>query len=86
MRRALLLAGVGAAALSLAGCASSQSASSLDSFITTMSKTNCHVTLSTSASVGVMNPGSGAQFQAQADCPNGALAPTALAANAVAVP
>lgn len=66
--RGLLLAG--AAALSLGGCTSTNVAG-LDDFVNTMAKTNCHVTISTAASVGAMNPGSGLQFQAQADCPNG---------------
>ena len=52
------------------GACSTANTTNLDDFITTMSKTNCNVHISTAATVGAMNPGSGFQFQAQADCPN----------------
>ena len=66
MKLAILALG---AALALGGCTTANT-TGIDDFITTMSKTNCHVVISTAASVGAMNPGSGIQFQAQADCPN----------------
>lgn len=72
--RALLIAGGLCSLLALAGCGANSGAT-VDEFVTTMSKTNCHVTLSMSASVAALNPGSGAQFQAQADCPNGSISP-----------
>lgn len=72
--RALLIAGGLCGLLALGACSTAGTAN-LDSFITTMSKTNCTVHVSMSANAGAMNPGSGAQFQAQADCPNGSLAP-----------
>lgn len=76
--RLILVAGALAAAAALSGCGAN-SATSLNSFVTTMSQTNCHVVISTAASVGAMNPGSGVQFQAQADCPNKGVAATASA-------
>ena len=61
------------AALSLAGLAgcSTTSATNLDSFITTLSNTNCHVTGTFTAQVGAANLGSGGSLATTIDCPNG---------------
>ena len=61
------------AALCLGGCGANAGANSqaVNSFITTLSQTNCHVTGSFSTTVGAMNPGSGATLTTTIDCPNG---------------
>lgn len=56
------------AAAGLGGCSSTKS---LNSTLMTLSKVyaHCHHTVSYSASIGPMNPTSGAQLQGQIDCP-----------------
>jgi hypothetical protein len=78
----LLAAG---ACLALCGCGANSTAN-LDDFVTTMAKTNCHVTISTAAQVGMMSPGSGVQFQAQADCPNNGASTTQVTTVSKAAP
>jgi hypothetical protein len=79
--RRLLVSG---AALALSGCASTTGTQNLDAFIATMAKTNCDVTISTAAQVGMLNPGSGVSFQAQAHCPNGTSGALTAATNSTA--
>ena len=55
MRGLLIAVSALGACLALGGC-STANTQNLDDFITTMSKTNCHVVISTAASVGAMNP------------------------------
>lgn len=73
MKLAILLA----ALLPLGACASATNTAGLNSFITTLSQTNCHVTGSLSAQIGAMNPGSGASLTTMIDCPNGGASTTA---------
>ncbi len=66
-----LLATAALAVVGLGGCASVTKAQNINSFITTLSQTNCHVTGTFAATVGAMNPGSGANLTTSIDCPNG---------------
>ena len=70
IRLGALVALVALGGCSLGGC-SSTNATNLDNFITTLSKTNCHVQGTLSAQIGAMNPGSGANLTTSIDCPNG---------------
>ena len=80
------LAILGALALLPLGACNTTNATSVDSFITTLSNTNCHVTGSFSATVGAVNPGSGATLTTMIDCPNGGAPNTKAPAPVVLVP
>lgn len=76
VRHGLMFALLAAAALPLGACGTTSGAVNL---INAVEKNldHCHHTVTYAASVGAMNPGSGAQIQGTIDCP--AVSPTPVA-------